>query len=567
MSPPSSPAPAPPVPPARPGRPRAALGLVDRNDLAAVWDGMRGDLRDIQASGLLTMDQILSRYAAWVQGDPHRLNRATNTFRRALANGQQIKEDELADIVDILYNTGLAEVPARFFLRCPPYNIREHYFLSSIKPVGPRVPRRPRVEQRYWQLLGHRIGFPIGVPASVLTDNSEWIHYFASNGFNVLTYRTVRSRRHDPNPTPNWVFLPEQRAPLPLSAGRHTVLRAEPSDWIDPRRRDISTSNSFGVPSLDPPDWRGDLENAFLSVAADQLLIVSVLGDLYPEELPDVAVDERRRRELLIEDFARVATQVESAGASVVELNLSCPNSLAEEEEAGVREPLCLERPDVAIEIVAAVRSALESRTRIVAKLAYMPEEPLRSVIEGIRDHIDGIAGINTLQCTLKRRTADEFTFGQRKRAGVSGIAIRDHALEFVRNVSRIRFELGKPFDILGMGGVTDPASFAALYHAGADAVQSASGVFGNPFLADDCVRELGDTLPSAPLLSDGTLRAEAKAVIRDVIKKKAPLDKYTLAALLPLRPSQSHALLDELVGEGTLTVRRSGGTSDMYSA
>jgi dihydroorotate dehydrogenase len=46
------------------------------------------------------------------------------------------------------------------------------------------------------------------------------------------------------------------------------------------------------------------------------------------------------------------------------------------------------------------------------------------------------------------------------------------------------------------MGGVTDPASFAALYGAGADAVQSASGAFADPFLARDCIAAYGDTLP-----------------------------------------------------------------------
>jgi tRNA-dihydrouridine synthase len=48
------------------------------------------------------------------------------------------------------------------------------------------------------------------------------------------------------------------------------------------------------------------------------------------------------------------------------------------------------------------------------------------------------------------------------------------------------------------MGGVTDPASFEALFALGADAVQSASGAFANPYLARDCVAALGETLPRA---------------------------------------------------------------------
>ena len=45
------------------------------------------------------------------------------------------------------------------------------------------------------------------------------------------------------------------------------------------------------------------------------------------------------------------------------------------------------------------------------------------------------------------------------------------------------------------MGGVTDPASFEALFTAGADAVQSAAGAFADPLLAQKCITELGETL------------------------------------------------------------------------
>jgi dihydroorotate dehydrogenase len=80
--------------------------------------------------------------------------------------------------------------------------------------------------------------------------------------------------------------------------------------------------------------------------------------------------------------------------------------------------------------------------------------------------------------------------------AGLSGAAVRGHALDLTRRLVALREAGGHRFDVLAMGGVTDAASFAALWEAGADAVQSASGAFADPFLARDCIAALGDTLP-----------------------------------------------------------------------
>ena len=87
-------------------------------------------------------------------------------------------------------------------------------------------------------------------------------------------------------------------------------------------------------------------------------------------------------------------------------------------------------------------------------------------------------------------------TFPGRAVAGLSGAAVRARALDATRRLVALREAGGWSFSVLAMGGVTDADSFAALFDAGADAVQSASGAFADPFLARDCIAALGDTLP-----------------------------------------------------------------------
>jgi dihydroorotate dehydrogenase len=225
-----------------------------------------------------------------------------------------------------------------------------------------------------------------------------------------------------------------------------------------------------------------DLERSLAAVDDDQLLLVSVMGEA------DAATG-------LVEDFARTARLAEEAGATVVELNLSCPNTL-DRSASGVKPPLCLDA-DATVAVVEGVRRALDDRTGLVAKLSWLDEPRLAALVPRLAPLVDGVAGINTLQSRVLRSDGEP-TFPGRELAGLSGAAVRDSALDFTRRLVALRELAGRRFDVLAMGGVTDPASFQALFALGADAVQSASGAFANPFLARDCIDALGSTLPRA---------------------------------------------------------------------
>jgi hypothetical protein len=153
--------------------------------------------------------------------------------------------------------------------------------------------------------------------------------------------------------------------------------------------------------------------------------------------------------------------------------------------------------------------------------------------------------------------------FPGRSLAGISGISIRNHSKEFIANLTRLRVETGFRFEIIGMGGITDVSSFRMLYDTGASAVQSASGVFANPFLAWDCVDQLGSTLPPSPELPD-PLRDKAKAMVMELVSSVRSIDRYTVASKAPLPPSQSLRLLDEMAHSGEVE-RVATGSGFLY--
>jgi hypothetical protein len=109
---------------------------------------------------------------------------------------------------------------------------------------------------------------------------------------------------------------------------------------------------------------------------------------------------------------------------------------------------------------------------------------------------VDGISGINTLQVKVQDRSGKP-TFGQaRAEAGLSGIAIRYFALDFVKSLQVLRQKNHFSFDIIGMGGVMTAADVQALHWVGADAVQTATAASINPQLPRELVE--GDPFASA---------------------------------------------------------------------
>jgi dihydroorotate dehydrogenase (NAD+) catalytic subunit len=68
--------------------------------------------------------------------------------------------------------------------------------------------------------------------------------------------------------------------------------------------------------------------------------------------------------------------------------------------------------------------------------------------------------------------------------SGVCGAAIQWAGVEMTKRLMRHREQLGANFAIVGVGGVSDAATYERYRHAGADAVMSATGAMWNARLA-----------------------------------------------------------------------------------
>ncbi len=316
------------------------------------------------------------------------------------------------------------------------------------------------------------------MPASVLTADSNWVRFFADHGFNVLTFKTVRSRAWDPNEFPNWVFLEDADRPFPVGIDANKVVVHGHRDTYLRKLRAFSTANSFGVPSSAPDVWQAEVAKSVELLGPDKLLIVSVMGTASADDPP----------ETLREDFVKVARLAADAGAPAIELNLSCPNTRdPSARETGVKPPLC-HSVDDAVAVVAAVAAELDGAVPLVAKLSYLPLPELEPLVTTLNPYIAAVSGINTLQVRVEEPDGAP-TFKDRKLAGLSGIAIRNLAVDFVRSLSIIRQRnTGCQFDIIAMGGVMDAADVHALRMVGADAVQSATAASVNPRLPRELV-------------------------------------------------------------------------------
>ncbi|MBF6172104.1 hypothetical protein [Nocardia blacklockiae] len=483
--------------------------------------------------------------------DPRRLHRANQILDNIGSSGQRLKSEELSALPDILYFGAQFRLASEHGIELPAYNISKGYFDNAQYPLSSVPPSRPTTDPaRRWSLLGHQIGFPIGVSSSALTANSLWIYYFARHGFNVLTYKTVRSRFHPGFDKPNWIFASNIKDPLPVTSHfRSHHVTAEEDNWVTSPEL-VSTVNSFGVPSLDPKEWKPDVAEAKRIVEAfGQCLIVSVVGDIYD--------GDDRTRTTLVNDYVRVALHAEEAGADSIELNLSCPNSLDRTGKNVMQRPVC-HNVDLTGEIIRSVRRQLQPGTRLIAKLSYLPKDLLETLVSAIGNYVDAIAGINTLQVDASNKDGEN-VFPGRPQAGLSGHGILNYALEFVRNLSVLKVTLGLEYEIIGMGGVTNAASFEALYSAGCNVVQTATGALANPGLAADCIQALGDQLPLTAGISNPEVTESVARSLLDAIEQgKGSTDKYALAAQMSVSPGLTYAVLEQLEGKGLVKQARS---------
>lgn len=342
-------------------------------------------------------------------------------------------------------------------------------------------------------VLGHAVRSPFGASASVLTADSARIQFLAAAGNSVLTFKTIRTSRYASHPWPN-IYSCEPAAPE-LSPGEEP-----PTFLVGTERSGHSPTfgllNRFGMPSPPPEVWQSDFRHALTTLDSDQLLLLSVVGTAGP----------KNSAEMLVKDFASVVTLAIDAGASVIELNLSCPNCVG-------REGVVYADTGLAKRICKAARTRVTSH-KLVAKIGYLPDERLQELVLATAPYLDGYTAINTVPVEgFVRGIELEPAFKHPGlKAGLSGKPILRLGLHAVGQLAEIReHEHLTQLSIIGVGGVSSVSDVQSYLDAGADAVQATTVFFTDPLFGRRVERYLA-TQPRRLRLPGAQERHQAKS-------------------------------------------------------
>lgn len=319
-------------------------------------------------------------------------------------------------------------------------------------PKSPWLGTVPQVPGS-WDFCGLKVNSPLGMPAGPLL-NSAWILHYARLGFDVLTYKTVRSSNRRCYDLPNL---------LPVSAGQLTAQ----SDIVvagDSAEHTRSWAISFGMPSKEPSLWRADVTKARKGLSNGQVLVVSVVAS--PEENSTL--------ESIAQDFAQCAFWAKEAGAQVVEANLSCPNVCTSEGQLYTS-------PEASRLISQAIRHTV-GNTPIVLKIGlFGTEAEADAFIHAVANHVDALSTTNSISAVVRDGTSQ--LFGGLTR-GIGGICIRDRCLEEVRMLAALIAKRHLPTRLIGVGGIASVADVVSRLDAGAHNVQLATAAMLDPFIA-----------------------------------------------------------------------------------
>lgn len=312
-----------------------------------------------------------------------------------------------------------------------------------------------------YDFLGNKVYLPFGIPAGPIL-NSKFAKGAFKEGFDIVVYKTVRSDYFPCHPFPNVLSVEVEGDLTPEKIEKPLVANTE---YKDP----ISITNSFGVPSRKPEIWQEDVKKAISYAGKGQVLVLSFMGTVKPNQTPDE----------FIADYVLAAKLAKETGAKVLEANLSCPNI--------GNEGLVCYNLEVTEKIAKEVRGVIGDVPLVLKVGYYKNDSDMEKLAEIVNEYANDVAGINTLQAEVRDKDGNQALPGpNRLRSGICGHCIKWAGLDFVHRMKKIRDEKGYNFSITGVGGVTSPEDYKEFKEAGADVVMSATGAMWNPKLAQD---------------------------------------------------------------------------------
>jgi dihydroorotate dehydrogenase len=332
--------------------------------------------------------------------------------------------------------------------RYQPDQTYEWNYSHAPDPVTLKVPELPGD----WTYADLPVASPLAIAAGPLL-NGRWLLYYASLGFDILTYKTVRSRHRPSYPLPNL-----QPVDAPRLTGNDTDLPAAdtPSG---------SWAVSFGMPSREPDIWRADVESIRRQLPPGKLLSVSVVA----------TPDSNWTTEQLAADFAQCARWAVESGADCVEANFSCPNVASADGQLH-------QQPESAGLVARIIRDTIGA-TPFLIKLGHVPEPDLAGrLIDALAPHADALVMVNCIPARVRANDGTVLFNGESR--GIAGDAIRPACLEQIRCFTGLIRERKLKLRVIGVGGISAAEHVNQFLAAGCEAVQLATAAMLDPGIA-----------------------------------------------------------------------------------
>lgn len=304
------------------------------------------------------------------------------------------------------------------------------------------------------KLFDRQLNSALGIASGPLL-NSKWVEGYARLGYDVLTYKTVRTTAVPAHALPN--IRPVENHEHVAVTTRRPLTNAHPTLAV-----------SMGMPSAEPDVWRKDVRRAKDKLGRGQLLIVSVVGTHVPGG----------DAEQLIADYARCTAWAAEAGADAIEVHLAVPDPLSEQPQ------MIYENIPLAAQILYRARTTVACP--IVAKLGvFRTPRLLHDTATKLASWSSGFVMVHG----IRRRVIDEagnsaFEGAGRDRATIVGADTWPLASRQVEEMLSWRKAGAWDRAILAVGGITTPERADHLIREGADAALIATAAIFDPLFA-----------------------------------------------------------------------------------
>jgi len=347
--------------------------------------------------------------------------------------------------------------------RLPNYDCDQSYQWNYDHPPALPEITVPDISGR-WYFCGHEVASPLGISAGPLL-NGRWCCYYAQLGFDVLTYKTVRSRQRACYPMPNL---------QPVNCGQldGTQNRVSPSTSMQG-----TWAVAFGMPSAIPDIWRRDVEWTRQQLPRDKVLSVSVVGTMQE----GWGIDE------LATDYAQCAKWAIESGADCVETNFSCPNVTTCDGQ------LYLDMKESAI-VSEAVKSAIGQTPLIIKVGHFVDHEMIPLFLSAVDRHTNAVSMTNSIASRVGESDS-ELMFESQQR-GICGRGILDASLEQVRAFAHAIEERESKIEVIGLGGIETATDVRRYINAGASVCHLAT----HPMVDPACGIKIREHLATQPL-------------------------------------------------------------------